>query len=331
MRVGLVGTGYWGSNHLRALRALQEAGQVQGIVVCDVDEARARTAAKEVGCDFVTSPEALFKDARLDAVDIVTPTPTHFDLAKRALEAGKHVLVEKPMTQRLDEARELVQVAERAGKVLMPGHLFRYHPGVQWVHDALQRRELGAVLYMSAARQAFREPRPDMGVLHALGIHELDLFCWLQGREWPDTVQCTFAGWHQEGIEEVAWMTLRFGDVVAHAAESWASPWAGKERHLAVFGTRAAARVDFMDLRQVQVHDYAYEQAGQGWTLHNEGARTLPVTYKEPLMAELEDFLRCARTGARPLADMGAGLRGVAMLEACFQSAREGRAVAPRA
>lgn len=328
MKVGLVGTGYWGGNHLRALKTLQGQGALDGLVVCDVDEGRARAAAKEVGCDFTTSVEALLRTPGLEAVDIVTPTPTHFDLSKRALLAGKHVLVEKPMTHSLAEARELVQVAERAGKVLMPGHLFRYHPGVQWVRAALQRHELGEVRYLTASRQAFREPRPDMGVLHALGIHELDLFCWLLGREWPDSVQCTFAGWHQPGIEEVAWLTMRFGEVVGHATESWASPWAGKERQLAVLGERGAAVVDFMDLRQVKVHDHAYEPQGKGWVLRQEGARTLPVEYKEPLMAELEDFLHCARTGARPQADMGSGLRGVAMLEACFQSAREGRAVA---
>ena len=107
---------------------------------------------QEAGCAWSGSPDEVLRDPSVNLVDIVTPTPTHFDLARRALLAGKHVLVEKPMTQRAGEARELVAIAERAGLVLMPGHLFRYHPGVRAVRDLLQRGELGEPLYLTAAR-----------------------------------------------------------------------------------------------------------------------------------------------------------------------------------
>lgn len=327
MRLGLLGTGYWGANHLRVLKALVDAGRLESVVVADVDAARARAAAKEVGCDAAT-PEAMLRDAGVQAVAIVTPTATHFDLARKALLAGKHALVEKPMTQRATEARELVALAQRAGRVLMPGHLFRYHPGIVALRGALARHELGEVRYLTALRQAFREPRTDMGVLHALAVHELDLFSWLLGRDYPDTVQCVLGSWQQPGVDEVAWLDLRFAEVRAHATESWSSPWGGKERHLAVFGSRGAARVDFQDLRQVAFYDFGYEaaQAG-GFVLRNEGQRVVPLAYKEPLAAELEDFVHCCQGGGQPVADMHGGLRAVEMLEACQRSAREGRAV----
>lgn len=328
--VGLLGVGGWGANHLKALVAMRDAGLVRELVVCDVDAARAQAAAKEAGCDALTSPDALLRDPRVQAVDIVTPTPTHHDLAHRTLAAGKHVLVEKPMTERLAQAKELVALAERTGLTLMPGHLFRYHGGVKWLRAALARGELGDVRYLTVARQAFREPRTDMGVLLALGIHELDLFCHLLGKEYPDALQCTTAGWQQPGIDEVCWLDLRFGSVQAHATESWASPWAGKERFLAAFGSKGAARVDFLIHDRVEVWRHAYEPRGKGFALRTEGAQTIEVPFQEPLRAELEDFVRCAATGAKPLADMGSGLRGVAMLEACVQSAREGKVVAPR-
>lgn len=328
MKVGLLGVGYWGSNHLRSLKALQAQGLVEGVVLADADEARARVAAKQAGCE-AASVDGLLRDPSVRAVDIATPTPSHFDLAKRTLLAGKHALVEKPMTQRTAEARELVALAEGAGLVLMPGHLFRYHPGIEEARRAMAQGELGEVRYLEAARRAFREPRPDMGVLHALAIHELDLFPWLLGRE-PDTVQCTVAGWHRPGIEEAAWLTLRFGDVTAHAVESWASPWAGKERHLAVFGEQGSVLVDFQELRQVTFYDYAFEHSAGGLALRNEGARTVPVHPEEPLLAELQDFVRCAQGRGQPRADMHSGLRAVRLAEACAESARGGRPVPVR-
>jgi UDP-N-acetylglucosamine 3-dehydrogenase len=324
MKVGLVGVGGWGGNHLATLRAMRDAGAIEGLAVCDVDAARAEQAAKQAGAEAFTSPDALLASG-VHAVSIVTPTPTHFDLARRALLAGKHVLVEKPMTERPAEAKELLAIAQRTGLTLMPGHLFRYHPGVQWLRQALDKGELGEPRWLEVQRHAFRAPRADMGVLLALGVHELDLFPFLLRRE-PEALQWSEAGWEKGGIEEVGWLTMRFGGVAAHATESWASPWAGKVRFLAAMGSRGAARIDFMVHDRAEVWQHAYG----GGAVQGQGPRVVPLTGPEPLRGELEDFVRCAATGATPLADAASGLRAVELLDVARRSARERASLALR-
>jgi predicted dehydrogenase len=330
VKLGLLGTGYWGKNHARVLKQLREAGRVSQLTICDVDESRARQYAKESGADFVTDPTRLI--GKVDAVDICTPTPSHYPLAADFLANGTDVFVEKPLTLTSEEGKRLVALAKEKSRVLQVGHIFRYHAGVQAVKRLIETRELGDVRYMVSNRLSFRAPRPDMGVLHALGVHEVDLFPFLLGVDYPESVYASIGSYHSKGIEEVAQLILEFpDDVRGFSLESWLSPLAGKDRKLVVVGSRMSAEVDYLKPQEMVISESHIDVRGEGaetrFDVVNEGGHTVPIQYREPLEVELEAFLDSIKTRKRPLADGECGLRAVRMIEAAFEAATTKRAV----
>lgn len=334
MKLALLGTGYWGKNHARVLKDLRDAGTVTQLFICDVDEARARLYAKESGADFVTDPRKLV--GHVDAVDICAPTPTHFPLASEFLTHGADVFVEKPLTMTSEEGEKLVALAAKMERILQVGHIFRYHAGVQAVRRLIETRELGDVRYMVSNRLSFRAPRPDMGVLHALGVHEVDIFPHLLGVDYPESIYASIGSYHLKGIEEVAQLILEFpDDVRGFSLESWLSPLAGKERKLTVVGSRRTAEVDYLKPQEMVLSESHIEVHGEGaatrYDVVNEGGRVVPIQYREPLEVELEAFLDSVKTRKKPLADGECGLRAVRMIEAAFEAARTKRAVGLKA
>ena len=329
--VAVVGTGYWGRNHVRVFKELLDDDVISDLKLCDVSEDRVKTLANGFGLKFTTNYNKILKDKSIDAISIVTPSPLHFEMARKAIEHGKSVLVEKPMTKTAAEAKKLVELTEKKDSILMVGHIFRHHSAVNELKKRIIRGDFGRILHMFCNRLAFREPRPDMGVLHALGIHEMDLFCYLLNKNYPKEIYTHIEQHFIPGIEETAFIILSFDDDIScYAFETWMAPVAGKKRELIVIGSKMSARVDYLKPQELQIFDSAIlvkkgtggKKAVKEFEVEHEGSYTIPIEYKEPLKEELKHFIECTRNHSQPISDMYSGKRAVEMVEVAFKSAK---------
>jgi len=314
MKIAVVGTGQWGKNHVRTLAELRNANELDDVVICDADGSKARTLADEFDVGLETDV-ARVAASDVDGVVIATPSPTHYELARRFMEAGIDVLVEKPLALNTKEAALLVERAQRQKRVLMVGHEFRFHPGIRHLKRMLDDESLGTPRCILANRFDYRTPRTDMGVLYALAIHDVDLFCYLLDQPYPRQILAQTIRPNNLQVEVHATVHASFeSGVAATAVESWITPAYGKTRELVFVGEKASARVDFLRHDGIDIFDGTHK-------------KTVSFSPQEPLKEELRHFLACIQNRKTPVADGEAGLRAVAMIEACLKSARDGRAV----
>jgi len=252
MNVGLAGLGYWGPNLARNFDELADLAWL-----CDLDSSRrdaftSRYPAARMTADF----GELVADPELEAIVIATPVPTHYELAKQALEGGKHVLVEKPPAMKAAEMDELVRIAAERDLVLMPGHVLLYHPGVRKLKELVDSGELGEVLCVYTNRQNLGIVRTNENALWSLGVHDLSVVLWLIGE---DPVEAVAHGrdFLTENVEDVVFCYLRFpSGKIAHMHLSWLDPH--KMRRMTVVGREKMVVFDDMELeRKVTVYEKA--------------------------------------------------------------------------
>jgi predicted dehydrogenase len=292
-RVGVVGLGYWGPNLARNFDALAELAWI-----CDADEGRLEAFASRYPQSSASpSYDDMLADDTLDAVVVATPVPTHYDLARQALEAGKHVLVEKPPAMRAEEMHELVALAEKHDLVCMPGHLLLYHPGVQKLKELVDAGALGEVLCVYGNRQNLGIVRKDENALWSLGVHDLSVILYLLDEE-PDEAIALGRDFLTPGVEDVVFCYLRFpSGRIAHMHLSWLDPH--KMRKITVVGKEKMVVFDDMELeRKVTIYDkYPWKQAeSYGEWQTRSGDITIPkIPTDEPLRLECENFLALVR------------------------------------
>jgi predicted dehydrogenase len=319
LRVGQVGLGYWGRNLARVFD--DEADLVW---LCDASGPLQEEFARRYPNARMTGEvEEMIAADDLEAVVIATPVPTHYPLAKAALEAGKHVFVEKPPAMRVAEMEELITLAEARGLVLMPGHLLLYHPGVQKLKELVDAGELGEVLVVYGNRQNLGKIRRDENALWSLGVHDLSVILYLIREEIVEAAAHGHA-FLNEGVEDVVFCYLRFASgKIAHMHLSWLDPH--KMRQLTVVGRDKMAVFDDMDLdRKVTVYDKAPEQPADTygeWRTRTGDIFSPKVSNAEPLRLECQHFLRLVREGwdGREMHD---GLEVVRALEVLTESLR---------
>jgi len=323
--VAAIGTGQWGKNHARVYRELLSEGVISGLKICDLQPDCARQLAQGLGVQWVTDYRALLEDSNVQAVSIVTPSKTHFALAKEFMEAGKDVLVEKPMTMDTRDAENLVQIARQKKRILMVGHIFRYHPAVRELKRRTDAGDFGRIQNMIGQRVYFTIPRKDMGVIYALGTHEFDLFCYLLGVDYPQSLTAVASKSFNSEIEETAMITMDFGYTKGYAFESWLVSAYGKLRHLAVIGSECTARVDYLNPQELHLFDTkVVTDNGIPVRCEDNGQRTISIPYAEPLKEELKHFISCVTTRQSPLSDGQVGLRAVTMAEGALKAAGTG-------
>jgi predicted dehydrogenase len=329
VKIAVIGTGYWGKNHVRAYNELKVEGVIDELTICEVDERRAKEFANIYHIPYTTDYNDLLKDDSLNGVSISTPTPTHFELAKKFMEAGVDVFVEKPMTTNSKEAQDLIKLAEDNKKLIMVGHIFRHHSAVKEIKKRIERGDFGRIYYLTSTRFSFREPRLDMGVMYALAIHEVDIFCYLLDKKYPLEISAQISSFLQKDIEEVALLILRFeNDTLGYAFESWMTPVEGKRRDLTIIGSKMSAKVDYLKPQELQLFDASIATSDNNkLKAEYEGSYTVPIPYKEPLKEELKHFIECIGSREQPLSDMYAGARAVEMIEMAFKSAKENKAL----
>jgi predicted dehydrogenase len=305
--VGVVGLNYWGPN---LVRNFDDLGELTWL--CDLDEERlAELSARYPKARATASFDDLLADDGLDAIVVATPVPTHYALAKQALEAGKHVFVEKPPAMRAAEMDELVRLAAERDRVLMPGHLLLYHPGIVKVKELVDSGELGEVLCVYGNRQNLGIVRTNENALWSLGVHDLSVILYLLDED-PETAVAHGRDFLTPGVEDVVFCYLRFpSGKIAHMHLSWLDPH--KMRKLTVVGREKMVVFDDMELeRKVTVYEKSpwkrAETYGE-WQTRSGDIFIPKISTAEPLRLECTYFLelvagehdraKVARDGAR--------------------------------
>ena len=299
--IGVVGLNYWGPNLVRNFNDLADLTWL-----CDLDEEHLNPiAARYPNARATTSFDDLLADDALDAVVIATPVATHYALAKQALEAGKHVFVEKPPAMRAVEMDELVSLAVDRDRVLMPGHLLLYHPGVLKVKDLIDRGELGDVLCVYGNRVNLGIVRSNENALWSLGVQDLSVILYLLDED-PELATAQGSASIHPGVEDVVFCFLRFpSGKIAHMHLSWLDPH--KMRKMTVVGDQKMVVFDDMEPeRKVTVYE---KSAGAAGELHSGDISIPKISTAEPLRLECAYFLelidgqhdksKVARDGAR--------------------------------
>jgi predicted dehydrogenase len=315
IRVGVVGLGYWGPNLARNFAAI--AGCELGWLCDASQEAREQLAPSFPGARTTGDVEDLLDDAELDAVVLATPVPSHAELATRVAQAGKHCFVEKPLATTAADGEQAVAAAERAGRILMVGHLLEYHPAVDRLKGLLDEGQLGGLYYVYGNRLNLGKLRAEENALWSLGAHDVSVVLRLIGEE-PEECVAHGESYVREGVQDVVFCYLRFpSGVVAHLHLSWLDPH--KERRLTVVGARRMATFDDMLLDgKLTVYDKGFDEDAHTWGeyIARSGESFSPqISNAEPLRIECEHFLECIRTGATPRSDGHSGLRVVRVLE----------------
>ena len=304
-RVALAGLGYWGPNLARNFDELAELTWL-----CDASpDALERFTARYPRARATTDYEELLADDELDAVVVATPAVTHYELAKRALEAGRHVFVEKPLTMSAAEAEDVIAIAEASDRVLMPGHLLLYHPAVKKLKELIDAGELGDILYVYSNRQNLGIIRKDENALSSLGFHDLSVILHLLDEE-PSEVWAHGNAFLTPGVEDVVFCYLRFpSGKIAHMHLSWLDPH--KMRKITVVGNEKMVVFDDMELeRKVTIYEKAPWQPAQTygeWQTRTGDIFSPKIASDEPLRLECRRFLElCAGDGdARRVAQDG--------------------------
>lgn len=326
-RLALIGAGAWGRNLLRNLAHLRNADLV---MCCDSNHERCVSTLNGFrGVQACSDPDDVLNSDEVDAVVIATPAVTHFDLASRAISAGKDVFVEKPMTLSLADAEILVESAEREERVLMVGHLLEYHPAVNLMKTLLDAGDIGDPYYLYSERVNLGRIRNDENALWSFAPHDISIILYLLGEE-PVEVGARGAAYIQPDIEDVAFVWMLFpGNKLAQVHVSWLDPH--KLRRTTLVGSDKMVVFDDMQpAEKIRVYNKGVEHNGQFADYADAptlrfGDVTVPVLkMTEPLRIECEHFVECVRTRATPRTDGQDGLRVVRVLEAAQRSLRGG-------
>jgi len=329
VRIGVVGCGYWGSKHVRVLESFED---VQSVVAIDSRAERCTTLQRSFPRVATYSDLESAMDA-VDAVVVATPPSSHAAIALTALWAGKNVLVEKPLTTRVCDARKLVQTAEDTGLTLMVGHTFEYNAAVRKLQNIVWNKELGELYYIHAARLNLGLYQSDVNVLWDLAPHDISITNSIVGRK-PTSVQAWGASHAHAHLEDVAYLRLRYDvpEVTVQIHVSWLDPC--KVRQVTVVGReKMAVYNDLADEERIRIYDKGVVPR-EAPDLHSVptsyrygGIHAPYIDFQEPLQTQDRDFVDSCRLGKQPVAHARSGLAVVEVLEAAQESLREGAAV----
>ena len=311
-RILQVGVGGFGQQHLRAW---QDLGARDHLWIADVDRARLAAAQRLLGlpADRVSSDPAAALP-HVDVVDVVTGTDSHYAVCAAALEAGKDVFVEKPMTATGDEARRLHDLAGERARLLQVGYYYRCHPASAAARALIERGDLGRIRYLSGAFMGFKRARGDAGVTQTDAVHFIDLFNWLLGQA-PMRVFAVTRDHFGRGLEDLSIVVLQYaGGVTAKVESGYIQPGRWRDRvvpgafttkEIFVCGSRATIEIDF-EQERLDVHHVRHELRDGNWAAVAEGHDIPPTATMTPVQmiaAELQDFLACVATRRPPTAD----------------------------
>jgi predicted dehydrogenase len=331
IRIGVVGVGYWGSKHVRVMRATTGVGSVVGI---DQRFAGADNGTQQIDCDLIGYGDIENALPHVDAMVIATPPSSHARLGLRAIAAGKHVLIEKPLATTASEARLLVEAAAEAGVVLMPGHTMEHNAAVHRLRDLVRGRELGQLFFLDFARLNLGLYQPDVGAMLDLAPHDISIANFVLGSR-PTTVTAWGSRYVHPEHEDVAHLLLDYADIGVRASiqVSWLHPQKVR-RVTAVGAKKMAVYDDLLSEERIRIYDKsAIPPEGVDGPLarvayHLGDIVSLSIPFSEPLAVQDQHFVDAIATNAKPATDGISGLTVVEVLESAQISLQEKRPVA---
>lgn len=307
--VAVIGVGGWGKNHARAYKEIEST---ELVAVCDVNAERAKSIAKQYGVKAYTNSAKMLKNEEIEAVSVCTWSTMLAKETLKALNAGKHVLVEKPMAANTKQAKVLLETAEKNGLHLTVGFLMRFIPGLQHIRRAVEKKEIGELVCATAKRfSQWPERIGDVGVVKDTAIHDIDVMRFIFNEE-PLMVYAKTGSMRHRKFEDYAQIMLTYKDGKSAFIESnWLTPY--KMRLLTVTGSNAIMRLDYMT-QELWIED-------QKETLMPRYA------WQEPLKLELQHFAECIIEKKRPLITGVDGLKALEIAEAALRSSAKNRAI----
>ncbi|HDP70070.1 MAG TPA: Gfo/Idh/MocA family oxidoreductase [Actinobacteria bacterium] len=328
INIGLIGCGTWGRNYIRNFEHLDDAKMY---ACCDFSEKNLQHSKRVLSSlKIYQSPEDLIADPEVDAVIVATPAVSHFELAKKCLNNGKHVLVEKPLTLTSKESVTLMELAKKQGKVLMVGHIMEFNPAVVKLKEIIDSKELGNIYYLYLNRTNLGRIREDVNVMWDLAPHDVSIVNYLIGQE-PKRVSAKGESYIVEGTEDVVFLLMEFeNNILASIHVSWLDPC--KLRRTTVIGDKKMAVFDDMEnVDKIRIYDRGitynpktereFEDFGSFQLSYKYGDILVPqLQLSEPLKNQCTHFVECIKTGSKPRTDGENGLRAVKVLEAAQKS-----------
>lgn len=333
--IGVLGCGYWGPNHIRNFLALRGMGAEVAMAADRDPERRKRIGELYPSVTLVEEADTVIQALDVDAVVIATPVASHYRLAKAALEAGKHVLVEKPFVPDIAQGRELVALARRQERVLMVGHTFEYAAAVGRIRHLIEDGELGDILYVRSLRVNLGILQQDASVLWDLAAHDVSILLYIL-QCYPTAVSAVGSAHYSQGLADVTSVNLEFGpEVMANIVCSWLDP--RKVREMTIVGTNKMLIYDDVSSNEkVRIYDRGvdgprhYDSFGEFQYSYRYGDIVTPYLEEyEPLREECSHFLECIRMGKKPRSSGEVGLAVVRILTAAEQSLRLGGSRVP--
>jgi len=301
--IGILGVGGWGQNHARVLAELQSEDLIERTIVIDIDEIRAKKISKKFGLEFSTNYEDVLKREDIHGIIIATPTPLHYMHTKKALEAGKHVLVEKPVTETSLQAKELKKLSEKNKLIVMAGFLLRYSPAIEKVKEIVKQNIMGNILTIIAKRTSWWPKRKlDVGVVRDLAIHDIDLIRYLFGLN--PRVIFAYGGKIIHDYEDFVSASILYSDeasereIMAHIEANWVTPF--KIRRMEITTEKGLITIDFM-MHTIEI-------------MNEDGIRIPKIPYQEPLKLEDINFIEAIKGKVKPKVNIN---DGILALETC--------------
>jgi predicted dehydrogenase len=307
LHVGQIGVGYWGPNLLRNLMSNHRC-KVLGVAEIS-SERRGYVQRLYPAVHLTTNAEEIFQNKDVDAVVIATPAGTHYDLALRALESGKHILVEKPLAKRSDEIDQIGKFASSHNLTVMVGHTFLFNAAVRYVKKMIDSGQVGKIRYIYSQRLNLGRIRSDVDALWNFGPHDISIIQYWLGDPTPLSVSKMGVDYIQEGIDDVVFMNIMYPDkIMANIHVSWLDP--GKVRRTIVVGTKKMIVYDDTSENKIAIYDKGIDRmAVLGEKMdydnphfqtfnHRSGDVLLPkIDFHEPLKVEIDHFLDCIQNG----------------------------------
>ncbi len=307
--IAVIGAGYWGRKHVEEYTNISEVNLVN---VSDLSEENLKFCRDNYGVKKTTlNYKEILSSDDVEAVSICTPNETHYALCKEAFAAGKHVLVEKPVTLKSSEAHELVNIAKKKKLAFCVGHIFRFNNALKIIKEKINCGFFGEPGVIKLQWTESREPMKGRDIITDLAPHSFDILNYLIG-EWPKKITCKAGMYRRKEPEEWAYIIAEFGKTVGHMELNWSLP--GKTREVTICGTVRTAKINCTG-QKIKVYESGYEY-------------DIEVDRNNTIKDELEHFVACIHSGERPDNDSVIGAKTVELIEKCFESLKKNGTVA---
>ena len=316
--IAVIGCGYWGKNVVRTFHNL---GALR--CVCDVRSQVLDAAREKYGVQTTSSIAEVLADPLVEGVAIAAPAVQHYQLVRQALEAGKHVLVEKPLALHLAQGRHLAEIADSLARVLMVGHILQYHPAILKLKEMISAGELGRIKYIYSSRLNLGKLRGEENILWSFAPHDISAVLYLL-EEMPTRVSSVGGTYVDSRVADTTLSTCQFASGVnVHIFVSWLHPF--KEQKLTIVGGKKMMVFDDMEPeRKLVLYSHRIDWVDRMPVAYKDDGQMVPIPKDEPLLRECEHFLECIREKRKPRTDAAGALQVLEVLDACERSLRQG-------